>query len=189
MSTSLNSPAPRREPHLLKFGLKQLFLIVTLAGLFCTLIVLTHGPWPLVILAVTLLLLAHVLGNLIGTRLRDTSQEVRQWRATDPRQVPDHPHSTPEPYEMAKLSLPEETNLANFSQLVRGMRWFLLTGFLIGTLLGGTLLAATIGNRVGWSGWVVGTISSAVLGTWVAFLGVSFTAIARDALRQAHSRQ
>ncbi len=189
MSTPLNSPVPLREPHLLKFGLKQLFLIVTIVGLFCTLMVITHGVWPLVILFLALLVLGHVLGNLIGTRLRDTSHDVRQWRATDPRQDPDYPRSTPQPYELAKLSLPGETNLANFGRLVRGMRWFMLTGFAIGTLLGGTILAVTIGNRIGWAGWVVGTISSGVLGTWLAFLGVSFTAIARDAVRQAHGRE
>ena len=69
------------------------------------------------------------------------------------------------------------------------MRWILLAGFALGAIMGGAFLEKTIGNHVGWAGWVVGTISSAVLGTWVAFLGASFTAIARDALRQAHGRQ
>ncbi|TWU20796.1 hypothetical protein Pla144_48480 [Bythopirellula polymerisocia] len=189
MSAPPTPPSTHREPHLLKFGLKKLFLIVTLASLFCALMVLTHGPWPLVIFFLALLTLAHVLGNMIGTRLRDTSHEIRLWRATDPRQSPDSPLATPQPYELAKLSLPEETNLAGFGRIVSGFRWFLLSGFSVGALLGGTLLAVTIGNRIGWAGWVVGTVSSAVLGTWVAFLGVSFTAIARDALRQAHGKK
>lgn len=189
MSLRPNSSVPLREPHLLKFGLKQLFFIVTLGGLFCTLMVITHGVWPLVILLLALLVLGHVLGNLIGTRLRDTSYEVRQWRATDPRQDPDYPRATPQPYELAKLSLPDETNLANFNKLVRGMRWILLGGFSLGALLGGTFLATAFGNRIGWPGWVVGTISSGVLGAWLAFLGVSFTVIARDAVRQAHGRE
>ncbi len=188
MSEPIKPPARMREPHLFKFGLKQVFLVVTLAALFCTLLAITRGPWPLVIVFVALIILAHVLGNSIGTRLRDTSHEVREWRASDPRQESDDPRSTPLPYELAKLSLPAETNLANFGRLVSGMRWFLLTGFCVGTLLGGTILAVTIGYRIGWAGWVVGTLSGSVLGTWIAFLGVSFTTIARDAVRQAHGR-
>ena len=132
---------------------------------------------------------AHVLGNLIGTRLRDTSDEVVRWRISDPRQAPDRPLMTPQPCDLATLPLPPETNLANFGRLVRGMKWFLLAGLLVGLVLGGTVLAFTIGHRIGWAGWAVGTISGAVLGTWLAFLAVSFTTIARDALRQAHGRE
>ena len=91
MSAPFDPPARQSEPHLLKFGLKQLFFVVTLGSIFCTLLVVTHGPWPLVIIFIALLVLGHVLGTLIGTRPCDTSQDVRKWRATDPRQDPDYP--------------------------------------------------------------------------------------------------
>ena len=188
MSTPLESPAPLREPHLLKFRLRQMFFVVTLLSMLCALVVLTDGPWPWVIVLSALMVAAHVMGNLIGTRLRDTSGDVVRWRSADPRQAPDHPQTTPLS-DLASLPLPPETNLANFGRLVRGMKWFLLGGLVLGFILGGTLLALTIGHRIGWAGWVVGTISGAVLGTWLAFLAVSFTAISRAALRQAHGRE
>lgn len=189
MSTPLENPAPLREPHLLKFQLRQMFLGITLLSLLCALIAKTEGPWPWVIVISALMVAAHVLGNLIGTRLRDTSDEVIRWRSSDPRYGPDNPNMTPQPCDFANLSLPAETNLANFGRMVRGMKWFLLAGLLVGLVLGGTVLALTIGHRIGWAGWAVGTISGAVLGTWLAFLAVSFTTIARDALRQAHGRE
>ncbi len=188
MPPSIESPAPLREPHLLKFRLRQMFLAVTLLSLVCALVATTEGPWPWVIVLGALMVAGHVLGNLIGIRLRDTSDEVVRWRSADPRQVPDHPHTTAAS-DLASVALPPETNLANFGRLVRGMKWFLLGGLSLGFVLGGALLALTIGHRIGWAGWVVGTISGAVLGTWLAFLAVSFTTIARDALRQAHGRE
>lgn len=185
MSIPLETPAPLREPHLLKFRLRQMFLVVTIMSLLCALIAHTDGPWPWLIVLSALMVAAHVLGNLIGTRLRDTSGDVIRWRSADPRQSPDHPHTT-SASELAALPLPLETNLANFGRLVRGMKWFLLGGLSLGFVFGGTILALTIGHRIGWAGWVVGTISGAVLGTWLTFLTVSFTTIARDAWRQAH---
>jgi hypothetical protein len=182
------SPAPPREPHLLKFRLRQLFFVVTVVSLLCASIALTHGPWPWIITIIALMVAGHVLGNLIGTRLRDTSEDVVRWRSADPRQSPDHPLTTL-PGDLANLQLLPETNLRNFNRLVHGMKWYLLGGLATGLILGGTALALTIGHRIGWAGWMVGTMSGAVLGTWLAFLAVSFTAIARDALRQAHGRE
>lgn len=188
MPTPHESPVPLREPHLLKFRLRQLFLWFTLLSLLFALIAATSGPWPWVITIAALMVAAHVFGNLIGTRLRDTSNEVVQWRNSDPRQSADHPQLTPQPYDMADLSMPAETNLRNFGRMVRGMRWFLLAGFLVGLLLAGTALWLTISHRIGWAGWAVATVSGGVMGTWIAFLAVSFTTISRDALRQMHGR-
>ena len=187
MPTPLDPPAPLREPHLLKFRLKQMFLVVTLLSILCALVALTDGPVPWVIVIGALLVGAHVLGNLIGTRLRDTSTEVLRWRNADPRQSPDDPHVTTAD-ELANLVPLPETNLRNFGRLVRGMKWILLAGLVVGSTLAGSVVWLTIGYRIGIAGWVVATISGGVLGTWLAFLAVSFTAIARDAWRQAHGR-
>lgn len=189
MSTTIEPPAPLREPHLLKFRLRQMFLWVTLLCLLLALIATTSGPWPWVITIAALMVAAHVFGNLIGTRLRDTSNEVVQWRNSDPRQSADHPQMTPQPYDVSSLPLPPETNLRNFGRMIRGMKWFLLAGLLVGLAFGGTVLWLTIGHRISWAGWVVGTLSGGVMGTWIAFLAVSFTTISRDALRQMHGRE
>jgi hypothetical protein len=189
MSTPLDSPAPPREPHLLKFRLRQLFLWVTVLSVLFAVIAATDGPWPWIIVILALMVAAHVFGNLIGTRLRDTSEDVVRWRNSDPRQTSDYPQMTPQPCDMGSLPMPPETNLRNFGRMIRGMRWFLLAGLLVGLAFGGTVLWLTIGYRIGWAGWIVGTISGAVLGTWIAFLAVSFTTISRDALRQMHGRE
>jgi hypothetical protein len=173
------------EPHLLKFRLRQMFFVVTLLSCLCALIAATKGPWPWVIGLSAAMVAAHVLGNLIGTRLRDTSSDVVRWRAADPKQVADQPLTTPLA-DISKAAMPAETNLRNFGGLVAGMRWYVFGGLATGLLVAATLLAVTIGHRIGWAGWVVGSISGGVLGVWIAFMGVSFTTIARDALRQAH---
>lgn len=187
MSLPLESPTPLREPQLLKFGLRQMFFVVTLLCVLCTSVVMTSGPWPWVIVISALLVSAHVLGNLIGTRLCDSSPEIVRWQLSDSNQEPDFPRAT-DLKLMDSVVLPPETNLAHFGRMIRGMKWFLLAGMIIGLALGGGILAATIGHRIGWAGWAVGIISGGVLGTWLAFLTVSFTTIARDALQQAHGR-
>ncbi len=189
MASPCESPAPLREPHLLKFRLRQMFFVVTMLCVLATLLVSTSGAWPMVILTATLLVAAHIVANLIGTRLRDTSAEIVRWRNADPKRVPDLPLATPLPHDRLALGLPPETNLANFGRFIRGLKWFLLAGLSLGAILGSTILALTIGYRIGWAGWVVGTISGGVLGTWLAFLSVVFTAITRDAWRQSHGRE
>jgi hypothetical protein len=188
MPLPLETPDRLREPHLLKFRLRQMFLVVTLLTILCALVAVTNGPWPWVISLSALMIAAHVLGNLIGTRLRDTSDEVVRWRSADPKQAPDHPHIARDG-DLCSVALPPETNLANFGRLVAGMRWYLLGGLIAGLLLAGGVLALSTGNRIGWAGWFVAAISGGVLGVWTAFMAVSFATITRDAWRQAHGRE
>jgi hypothetical protein len=180
-----NSPERLREPHLLKFRLRQMFLVVTLASVLFALIAVTKGPWPWVIGLFAALVSAHVFGNFVGTQLRDTSSDVVRWRIANPDHGPDYPNMTP-PEELDIANLPPETNLRSFSHLVVGLRWYLLGGLLVGTALAAMVLAMTVGRRLDWIGWGVGLVSGGVMGVWLAFLAVSFTTIARDALRQAH---
>ena len=192
MSTSsLQTPAatlPRREPQLLRFRLRQMFFMVTLASVLCGLLVATEGPWPMMIGVAALLVAAHVLGNLVGTRLRDTSHEVIAWRALQPGLDPDRPVATGEPIELAKLNLPPGSPLAGHDRIARWTAWFVAGGLAIGLVAGCTGIALTIGPRIEWAGWVVGTISCGVLGAWAAFLASTFSSIARHAWRHAHER-
>ncbi|MEM8946371.1 MAG: hypothetical protein AAGD11_14460 [Planctomycetota bacterium] len=179
------SSSPPREPHLLRFRLRQLFFFVTLLSVLCAALVLTDGPWPLVILVTTVLIAAHVFGTLVGNRLRDTSDEMQRWRTADPRLDDDAPLADKELTEAAKLTLPPSTPLADHGRVSNWLVWFVVGGALLGMFVGGTILALTIGSRIGWAGWAVGTISCGVLCTWVAFLASSFGTIARHAWRHA----
>jgi len=177
-----------REPHLLRFRLWQLFFFVTLLSLLCALLVLTDGPWPLVIGVTTVLVAAHVFGTLVGTRLRDTSREVLQWRSANSELDDDQPRANLQPGDVPKSALPPATPLANHGRVGHWLIWFVLAGALLGTVTGGTIIALTIGSRIGWAGWAVGTISCGVLGTWAAFLASSFSSIARHAWRHAEEK-
>jgi hypothetical protein len=163
-------------------------LLVALASVFCAALVGASGLWPLVICLAVLLVAAHVLGNLIGTRLRDTSHEVVAWRAVQPGLGPDHPVAAREPVELEKLRLPPGTPLGSHERIAHWTVWFVAGGLAVGLVAGCTAIALTIGPRIEWVGWIVGTISCGVLGAWAAFLASTFSAIARHAWRHAHER-
>jgi hypothetical protein len=77
-SGTMSTPRlPSRDPlpQLFRFTLRQLFLLVTLVSLVCGALALVGGTWSVVIGIGALLVGAHVLGNYIGTRLRDETPE------------------------------------------------------------------------------------------------------------------
>jgi hypothetical protein len=188
-TTTLPLPAGRtRQPHLFRFGLKQMFYMVSLVGVLCSLSVVAGGSWPLIIGLAMLLVGAHVLGNWLGTRLRDTSEEVLQWRAEQSGLGPDDPVATGQPVELAKLDLPPSTPLGSRQKVARWTAWFVTAGTIGGLIAGSTIIALTIGPRIEWAGWAVGTISCGVLGAWAAFLASTFSSIARHAWRHANQR-
>ena len=176
------------EPQLFRFGLKQMFFMLSVAGVFCALLVGADGSWPLIISLAALLLGAHVLGNLLGTRLRDTSEEVLQWRAQQSGTGSDSPVATGQPIALAELDLPPRTPLASRQRVAHWTAWYVGGGLIGGLILGGTIMALTIGPRIEWAGWAVGTISCGILGAWAAFLASTFSSIARHAWRDANER-
>jgi hypothetical protein len=76
------SPAPLHEPQLFRFRLGSLLAVVALLSLLCAVWVLADRSVALAMSGGVALVAAHVLGTLLGTRLRDTSQQVEAWRAT-----------------------------------------------------------------------------------------------------------
>jgi hypothetical protein len=62
-------------------------------------------------------------------------------------------------------------------------------GVAVGGVGGGTFLAYAIGHRTSVAGLLVGAISLAILGGWIAFLAGSFSAIFRHGLREAVAEQ
>jgi len=175
-----------REPQLLRFRLRQMFFVVTVLSVLCALLVVTTGAWPLVIGFGSLLVAAHVGGNLIGTRLRDSSQEMRNQQAPALGNEADLPAIVSETVEFSELDLPDTTPLANFGPIGGRAFGLVLAGTLLGAALGGSLIALTIGTRITWPGFIVGTISCSVLGAWAAFLASSFGTIAHHAWRHAN---
>src|SRR5688572_12602572 len=78
-----------REPNLMRFGLRHLLLFVSGATVLAAALTRMEGFWPLVIGCVALLIAAHVFGAFLGARLRDTSADVRRWKARPGSRDPD----------------------------------------------------------------------------------------------------
>jgi hypothetical protein len=95
-----------REPNLMRFGLRQLFVFVSAATLLAAALTRMDGFWPLVIGCVALLAAAHVFGTFLGTRLRDTSADVQRWKARPGTSDPDYPVAPTQPVQVADLHLP-----------------------------------------------------------------------------------
>jgi len=174
-----------REPHLFRFGLRQLFSLVSAAAVLCTLLAVTSGPWPWIIAFFAALVMAHVAGNFLGTRLRDTSEEVKHWKSVHSATGPDDPASTPEPVRWAELGLPAQTPLAWHAPAPRRLCWVII-GVAAASATGGTVaLVLLAGEHGSLPALAVGAVSCGVIGAWASLLASSFWAIARHAWRHA----
>lgn len=177
-----------REPQLFRFHLRHLFLGVTFFSIFCALLVLTDGPWPLVISSVVFMVGAHVMGTAIGTRLRNTSDDVTRWLVSQPEGHLERPRVSGRSVEEVRDTLPPSSPLATNQPVARWTRWFITAGVCLGLIGGATVIGLSIGSRIGWAGWFVGTLSCGILGAWLAFLASTFSAIARHAWKDADQR-
>ncbi|MAT69635.1 MAG: hypothetical protein CMJ58_08930 [Planctomycetaceae bacterium] len=184
-----NSPPPPGRsgppptPHLFRFGLRQMLLLVSLATILAGLMAKLGGVWPWVIGGSVAMVAAHVFGTLIGTRLRDTSREVQDWRAAvDPKAVDEPAISRDKAPRDARA---RTTSLADRHAAPQRDRWAIGGGAAVGTLLGVVAISLGWGDRVSLLAILVGAISCAVLGGWLALVATSFAAIARHALRHA----
>jgi hypothetical protein len=176
-----------REPNLMRFGLRHLFVFFSLAAVVFALMATMGGAWPIVVGSVVALIAAHVFGTAVGTRLRDTSREVQQWKARPGSPDPDEPVALPQPVRVNELRLPATTPLASFERIGRWRRCCIAVGAAAGAFLGlGGILIAD-GDKVTWPGLALGAVSCGVIGGWMALLGANFYTIARHTLRQAAS--
>ena len=171
----------------MRFGLRHLFVFFSLATMICAVMATMGGAWPIVVGSVVALIAAHVFGTAVGTRLRDTSHDVQQWKARPGSPDPDEPVALPQPVRVNELRLPATTPLASFEKVGRWRRWCIAVGVAAGAFLGlgGILIAAS--DEVTWPGLALGAVSCGVIGGWTALLGANFYTIARHTIRQATS--
>jgi len=179
------APGSPREPQLFRFGLRRLFFFVSGATAFIALLASCEGVWPWVILFSATLVAAHVLGNAVGTRLRDSSRDVQIWKAGRPSRDRDEPVATRQPVPWAELSLPVGTPLALHGTSSWRRNGAVAAGAVLGLALGASGIHLSVGDDVTWIGLAVGSISCAVMGGWFALLATNFCVILRHAWRHA----
>jgi membrane protein implicated in regulation of membrane protease activity len=175
MSSTL--PHAADEPDAVRppqFGLRTMLIGVTaLSVLFALFTPLGALRWAALMLFVSLILL-HVVGNALGTRLRD-----RRLRESDDDNANDRPEASLAPVIAPARRLQENT-------VVR--RPWLIAAAVCATIfgvVGGIGIATVVGEKLTPAGLVLGVGSSAVIGGFFGFMACSLWSVARTALREA----
>ena len=179
-SRAESGSARLREPHLFRFGLRKLIAFVSAATLLCGLMSVLPGAWPWVVASLVALVGAHLLGAVVGSRLRDTSPETQAWlvlKGFDP------PPAVVDRTEAA-TRMPQATPLARHDATsARRSIVAAAIGLVAGVLAGAGGIGLLCGDQATWPGVILGAVSGGVLGAWSALLAVGFWAIGRHAWR------
>ena len=175
---------------LFRFGLKQLLWTTALASIFLACIVSADGITATVILLASLVIVAHLFGTSLGSRLRARSDERYSWRGeTSAPNI----EEVPEECGLAELTIVRSASRSPWhgrgSTPLPWLRRLIVTGAVAGGVGGAILLSLTIGHRTSFSGVLLGSLSLGVLGGWFSFLGGSFYGIFRHGLRDALADQ
>lgn len=155
-----------------QFRLRTVMLSVTLCGAGFALMNAVGPVWSAICFFTLLLIALHVVGNALGTRLREEALADAELE-NEERPVCRMPPPT--------LARPAK-RLALHTPLGR---WIAVVTT-IGIVGGGTLGEIFFTGHATQAALVVGTVSSAVLGGFAAFLASSFLRVGFSAIRQAH---
>jgi hypothetical protein len=164
-----------------QFTLRTLILVVTVLAILFALVNVVH---PIVLAGLVLLVLliaAHVVGNYLGTRLREMGDRpvTKEGGPIPPRRF--FPH-------VERGSFAPQSDLAKKISL--GLPVLIVTsaGVLTGGIAGGMwgFLSAT---SDGWANIVVGTVAFGFLGGFASFAAFSFTQVILSAIWQASRPQ
>jgi hypothetical protein len=142
-------------------------------------IVSANGVTAFALLMAALIVTAHVFSTALGSRLRSDADQSLIWDAERSRNNCDRAvaPATRSPWH------------GRGSTALPWLPGVIVAGAAVGGFAGAILLLLTIGTHTSPAGVAVGSISLAVLGGWVAFLGGSFYGIFRHGLRDALSEQ
>ena len=167
-------PPPTEDPDAAlkppQFTLRT--LLVAMTALACLFAVMTAvgSVWSLAILLLLALVSAHVVGNAVGTKLRDRSA----------RRPVFHPSAAPPRDFASPKRLTEPARLHWITLVTSG------GGALAGGYFGGSALANSYPDATT-AAVVLGVASTAVLGGFAGFAASSFLAVMRQALSEAHA--
>ena len=175
-------PDGNDEPPLLRFGLRRLFVLITLTCGFLAAMTALDVAWAMCLALVVVLIAVHVMSTVVGNQLRDGSTR-RIAAATQAAGTDEQPTADAGPKIAPDLPPASPLYLYEFGR--RRVLWVAAIGAGLGGTLGGSILAWSILHRISLAGWLVGTISAAVLGAWLSLLFASFWYITRRTWREA----
>lgn len=187
-------PLPPSPPTLpvLRFGLRQLFWTVTALSLLLAAIATSPNRTATMLLLLAGVIVAtHVTATAIGSRLRRHAQEARDWElyyGLDGRSAVEKQEHSRDPG--AAQSRPRSPWHFRGSTALRWLPKLVIAGAVVGGVAGAALfLTDALGRSPSPAGIIVGAISLAVLGGWLAFLMGSFYAIVRHGVLDAMAQQ
>jgi hypothetical protein len=161
-------------------------LLVWIAVLCALFAVLAQLPTVWAVMAVWFLILiaGHVVGNALGTRLRDGGTLGETAGADEkPTDLP-----PPDPAR-DRLPRPRATRLQERTPLGRLMFTIAAVGACLGGSLGGNAAAFATGDSMTMAGLAVATVSSAVIGGLFGFLAASFLSVMTTTILQGMSAE
>ena len=165
---------PALEPP--KFSLASLLWgVAVLAGLLGLMTAVGPlGGFALLLLA--LVIVAHVAGNSLGTRLRSFgSKKIKEAEA----------HRALADLDELRQAAAPASNLSWHSRISRTMLVFTIAGAAILGSAGGTILIWLAWSQLNIATAIVAIVSPTVLGGWIGFALSSFTQTAGGAWREA----
>ena len=161
-----------------QFSLRSLLIGTTVVAVLLALMTVVGTLWSLAILFLVLLMAAHVVGNSLGTRLRDggtgRSARLTVW-------APER-HAA----RTSRSAVPSPTRLRQRSRLHWINLVLTLGGVAAGGYFGGASLAATYPEATT-AAHALAYVSSGVLGGFAVFAVSSFLSVVRQALSEAHA--
>jgi drug/metabolite transporter (DMT)-like permease len=171
---------PEPQLPMLRFGLRQLFWLLTAVGLVVAGIAAAPVPGmaPLAVLLAVLVVMFHVVGTALGSRLREHADERIAWDAV--RCVPGNDWSKTRQSVVGRRSTWHE-----HGRPLRWRWWLVAAGAVVGGIVGCIIFLTA--DRLAHAAVEVafGAFSMAVVGAWIAFLVSHFWVIFRRGWREA----
>ena len=167
-SSEPHDRTPPEEQPPLQFSLRTLMLGVTASAVVCGMLVSLPGMWGWTLLFFALLVVAHVVGNRLGTSLREQADEQISSARSD-RAKSALAGLTEK--AAARLASAEPTgSWQKKSPLNRGYLIFAAVCGVFGAVFGGIAISTSIGPNATVAGICVASAASGVLGGFVGFL-------------------
>ena len=156
-----------------QFSLRSLLLAV--GGVFLLIAVFdwVGTAWAAPLVFLMILIVGHVMGNVIGSRLRDAGSTCNR------------PQAVSTTLGRVRTRSIRRSHLWDKTPLDRGV-WLLVgSGIVAGGLAGGTLLATLQWQDITWVGLLLGAVSAGIVGGWLTLLAATFLHAAGRAWREA----